>query len=525
MRNPVQLLSPWKRQSNCGSLLRAVKQAPLVKIISSLCITVPVYTKNNSPAFLFRCPGYLLLLLVLIISYPELSTAQTKKTTATATAAATDVKSVTRILFLLDASSSMLNPWEGKTKMDVARSVIAEIADSLPSGTSIQTALRVYGHQSINTANDCNDTKLEVSFAVDNASAIRARLNAIRPKGITPLALSLEKSADDFPYDANARNIVVLVTDGEESCGGDPCAVSLLMQQKQVYLKPFVIGLNLDPSAYSAMDCIGNYFNVQQQDALRSVMKTVVQRITAAASVRVNLLDEAGNPLETDVNMTFYDAATGIAKYNFYHTLNYRGIPDTLQLDPVISYNVVIHTNPPIESKALQFNDLSAREINIPASQGFLKVELSSSTIHNNLNSKIKCIVRKAGSPETVQVQDMNTSFKYLSGSYDLEILTLPRIQLKNIAITQSSTTTVKIDVPGVVTISKTFPGFGAIFINDNGRLVKIYSLNENLSNELVGLQAGEYTAIFRPKSSKRTTESITKTFQIKSGQSFQLKL
>ena len=127
--------------------------------------------------------------------------------------------------------------------------------------------------------------------------------------------------------------------------------------------------------------------------------------------------------------------------------------------------------------------------------------------------------------PETVQVQDMNTSFKYLTGNYDLEILTLPRIQLKNIAITQSSTTSVKIDVPGVVTISKTFPGFGSIFINDNGRLVKIYSLNENLSNELVGLQAGQYTAIFRPKSSKKTTESITKTFQIKSGQSFQLKL
>lgn len=525
MRNPAHRTPVLRRQNHCGSFPADLTQSVVQQIVTNLQTTVMQLTKYNYQAILFKYAIYLLLFPGVVLSYPELSSAQTKKTTATVAPGITKAEPLTRILFLLDASSSMLNPWEGKTKMDVARSVIAEIADSLPSGTSVQTALRVYGHQSINTANDCNDTKLEVPFASDNASAIRYRLNAIRPKGITPLALSLEKSADDFPYDANARNIVVLVTDGEESCGGDPCAISLLMQQKQVYLKPFVIGLNLDPSAYSAMDCIGNYFNVQQPDALRSVMKTVEQRITAAASVRVNLLDEAGNPLETDVNMTFYDAATGIAKYNFYHTLNYRGIPDTLQLDPVISYNVVIHTNPPIESKALQFTDLSAREINIPASQGFLKVELSSSTIHNNLNSKIKCIVRTAGSPETVQVQDMNTSFKYLTGNYDLEILTLPRIQLKNIAITQSSTTSVKIDVPGVVTISKTFPGFGSIFINDNGRLVKIYSLNENLSNELVGLQAGQYTAIFRPKSSKKTTESITKTFQIKSGQSFQLKL
>ncbi len=524
MRDPVYISHCSVRQSFCGCLLHAFRQGACARLFTGLRLTAPAVTKHHSTVFHFLFPVYMLLLAVLL-SYPEASSGQTKKTTANASVATSDVKPVTRILFLLDASSSMLNPWEGKTKMDVARSVIAEIADSLPSGTSVQTALRVYGHQSLNTDNDCNDTKLEIPFASDNAAAIRDRLNAIRPKGITPLALSLEKSADDFPYDANARNIVLLVTDGEESCGGDPCAISLKMQQKQVYLKPFVIGLNLGPTGASAMECIGNYFNVQQPDALRSVMKTVVERILATAAVRVNLLDASGNPLETDVAMTFSDAGTGIAKYQFYHTLNYRGIPDTLQLDPVISYDLVIHTYPPIEKKSLQFADLSGRELNIPASQGFLKVELSSSTIHNNLNSKIKCIVRKSGSMETVQVQDMNTTFKYLSGSYDLEVLTLPRIRLENIAITQSSTTTVKIDVPGVVTISKTFPGYGAIFSNDNGRLVKIYSLNENLSNELVGLQAGEYTVIFRPKSSKKTTESITKTFQIKSGQSVQLKL
>ena len=467
--------------------------------------------------------GLLLCILNLLFPTHQLS-AQSKKNTAVTSSAASDDKQVIRILFLLDASSSMLQTWEGKTKIDVARSIINEINDSLRDDPHVQTALRVYGHQSINTAGDCMDSRLEVPFAPSNSVPIRNLLNTIRPKGITPLAFSLEKAAEDFPVDPSARHIVLLVTDGEESCGGDPCAVSLVMQQKGVYLKPFVIGLNLDPAVTSSMDCIGNYFNARQPASLRDIMKTVVEMLTAAATIRVNLLDADGNPLETDVNMTFSDAASGEKKYNFYHTLNYRGMPDTILLDPVIHYNLVVHTYPPVQISDLDVTGLANNEINIPASQGFLKVELSSSTAHNNLNNKIKCIVRKSGSSETIAVQDMNTTFKYLSGTYDLEVLTLPRLQLKQIAVTQSSTTSVKIEPPGLLNISKTFPGYGAIFINENGRLVKIYALNENLSNELVGLQTGEYTIIFRPKSSKKTTESISKTIQIKSGLSAQIK-
>lgn len=437
----------------------------------------------------------------------------------------TSAKNITRFLFVLDASSSMLNPWEGKTKMDVARMIIAEMADSLQALPNVQTALRVYGHQSINTANDCNDTKLEVAFGPSNAEAIRQALISVRPKGITPLARSLQEAAGDFPADPAARNILLLVTDGEESCGGDPCAVSLRLQQQHIFLKPFVIGLNLEQAATSSMDCIGNYYNAEQPAALHDIMKNVVDRIISSAAVRVNLLDADGHPLETDVNMTFYDAADGMARYNYYHTLNYRGLPDTLQVDPLSTYNLVIHTIPPVGKTDLEFTAQENNEVSIPASQGYLKVDLSSSTVNNNLNSKIKCIVRQAGSTQTVMVQDMNTTAKYLSGNYDLEVLTLPRLQIKNVAVTQSTTTSVTVDVPGVLNISKASPAYGAIIMNENGKLVKIYGLNENLSNELVGLQTGEYLVIYRPKSSKKTSDSITKTFRIRSGEATQLKL
>ncbi len=462
------------------------------------------------------------MLLLLLLSNPSI--AQNKKPIVKQAAPGAAMQ-VTRILFVLDASSSMLNPWSGKTKIDVARSIISELEDSLETKPGVETALRVYGHQSINTSNDCNDTRLEVPFAPRNAVSVKQMLNNIRPKGITPLALSLEKAAEDFPTDSLSRNIVLLVTDGEESCGGDPCALSLKMQQQHVILKPFVIGLNLDAASKESMACIGSYYNSDNPDALKDIMHTVMERILSSASLRINLLDAEGNAVETDVDMTFYDVATGNIKYNFYHTLNYRGIPDTLQVDPLIEYRLQVNTNPPIERLLPDLSNINNLEVNIPASQGFLKVELTGNTINNNLNNKIKCIVKPAGSPETILVQDINSIEKYLSGKYDLEVLTLPRISIRNVEVTQSATTTVKVEVPGVLSVTKTYPGYGGIFINDNGRLLKIYNLNENLSNELVGLQAGDYKLIYRSKLSKKTSESVIKTFHIKSGESAAVKL
>ncbi|MFI5135169.1 MAG: VWA domain-containing protein [Chitinophagales bacterium] len=433
--------------------------------------------------------------------------------------------SITRILFLLDGSSSMAEAWSNTTKVEAAKRIITQIADSLNASGNVQLALRVYGHQSLVSENNCTDTKLEVPFASHNAQTIRTALNVLRPKGITPIAYSLEQSGNDFPNDPHARNVVMLVTDGEESCGGDPCAVSLKLQQKHIFLRPFVIGLNLNPDAADKMNCIGNYYNAQSPEVLRSVMKTAVSRALLSAAVQVNLLDAQNRPLETDVNMTFYDDATGVDQYNFYHTITNSGVPDTMQIDPVPQYNLTIHTTPEIERQHLNFSAKKIDTVNIAASQGFLKIVLEGKTINQNLNDKIQALVRKSGSDETIDVQKLYETKKYLSGKYDLEVLTLPRMNIKNIAVTQSSTTTVTVPLPGILSVSKSFSGIGAVMLSDGDKLEKIYQLNENSNYELIGLQAGNYEIIFRSKFSKRTSETIVKKFSIKSGETTSIKL
>src|SRR5687767_445212 len=153
----------------------------------------------------------------------------------------------TRILFLLDASGSMLEQWErpNQTRWSVAKSILTKIVDSLGQNTRLELALRVYGHRSPQEIKNCKDTWLEVPFKARSHTAIIQKLDEIRPKGVTPITYSLEQAANDFPSKAGYRNIVILITDGIESCGGDLCATSRALQQKGVFLRPYIIGLGL----------------------------------------------------------------------------------------------------------------------------------------------------------------------------------------------------------------------------------------------------------------------------------------
>ena len=120
---------------------------------------------------------------------------------------------VNRILFIFDASQSMLGRWQSGRKIDIAKKLLSNMVDSLQNIENLEIGLRVYGHKSGYPPQDCDDTHLEVNFlkaefAVD---IIKKKLKVIRARGTTPIARSLEEGAKDFPS-GDARNIVILIT-------------------------------------------------------------------------------------------------------------------------------------------------------------------------------------------------------------------------------------------------------------------------------------------------------------------------
>ena len=426
---------------------------------------------------------------------------------------------VNRILFVFDASQSMLGRWQSGRKIDIAKQLLTNITDSLKDVKNLELALRVYGHQRSFPPQDCDDTRLEINFIPSNifAERVKGKLSMIKAKGTTPIARSLEEAAADFPID-NSRNIVILITDGKEECGMDPCAVSRLFAKKGIILKPFVIGIGLDKSWKDKLDCVGTFFDATNEKDFSNILNIVISHVVDNTTTQVNLLDSLGNPTETNVPLTFYDNFTDIIKYNFVHTMNNMGNPDTMIIDPVLRYKVVAHTIPPVESEVITIRPGEHTIIPLKTPQGKLKI-----TIKTKENYQF--IVKKANQRETINVQKINNTQDYLTGYYDIELLTLPRQYFKNIRINQNQLTQLQLPSTGLANILLPANGYGGVYLNNGDKLSEIFKFNGESNQYKLTLLPGKYTVIYRSKSSKKYIYTDEKSFVIKSGKSQLIKI
>ena len=420
----------------------------------------------------------------------------------------------TRILFVFDASYSMIGKWEKELKIDVAKKTLLSIIDTLQRIPNIQMALRVYGHQSPVPPQDCNDTRLEVPFSANNVPMIRQKLKKLEPKGTTPIAHSLELCVKDFPPCDNCRNIIILITDGMEECGGDPCAVSMKLQSMGITLKPFIIGINIDEEFRKTFECVGTYYDALSEQKFKELMGIVITQVLNSTTAQVNLLDSQGLPTETNVNMTFYDRTSGKVKYNYIHTLNNRGNPDTIILDPLITYRVVINTIPPVYIDSVKLVSGKHNIIATDAPQGMLIIKSSSIQYKDVLFQ-----IRQSKQATTLNYQKLDETEKYIVGKYDVEIPVLPIINIHDIDIRQSYTTTIEIPKPGIANFLTSSPGYGSLYVMRNGKQDWIYNLiGGSGKSESVILQPGSYVIVFRALNAKQTLYSMTKYFDITQG-------
>lgn len=426
---------------------------------------------------------------------------------------------LTRVLIIFDASYSMIGQWESDSKMRIAKKLLGELLDSLEQTPNLELALRCYGHQSKVPPQDCGDTRLEIPFAPNNASRIKHRIKSIVPKGTTPIARSLQAAANDFPDCRDCRNIILLITDGLEECDGDPCAVSQELRKKGIILKPFVIGIGT--TDLTSLECIGTYFNAANEQVFRNVLNVVINHVLHETTCQVNLLDSYGAPTETNVPVSFFDHFSGMEKYNIIHTMNSRGLPDTLVVDHMLTYNVVAHTIPPTQVDSIRLTPGKHNIIPIDAPQGILELKIEGRDPYKGLN----CIVRKNGETSTLHIQNFSTTTKYITGYYDLEVLCLPRIHIKGVEIKQNHTTTVNIPQPGVANILLSSAGYGSIFVKKEGKLELVYRLDEELTQQSLLLQPGEYVLVYRNKFAKETTYTLEHDFTVRSGMPSNIKL
>ncbi|WP_150286731.1 vWA domain-containing protein [Rhabdaerophilum calidifontis] len=198
------------------------------------------------------------------------------------------------VALILDASGSMkaMLP-SGQSRIDAAKDAVETLVTGLPEG--LRLALRAYGHQSPARAKNCRDTQLLTGFApvgANRAEVIR-RARALTAQGYTPISHVLELAAGDLKAEAAAASrVVILVSDGKETCEGDPCAVAKALAAADAGLVIHTIGFAVDVAARYQLQCIarvarGTYFDADSLGKLTESLSMAVRSRAVAPAVSV----------------------------------------------------------------------------------------------------------------------------------------------------------------------------------------------------------------------------------------------
>ncbi|MDR6227046.1 VWA domain-containing protein [Desmospora profundinema] len=161
------------------------------------------------------------------------------------------------VVILLDASGSMAERVDGKTRMDLAKSAVQSFASSLPS--DVHVGLRVYGHKGSNSRKDkevsCNSNELVYPLKKYDEAAFQKALDRFQPTGWTPLAAAIESAGKDLEKQSSTskQNVVYVVSDGEETCGGDPVAAARSLYESNIQAIVNIIGFDVDDAGQKAL--------------------------------------------------------------------------------------------------------------------------------------------------------------------------------------------------------------------------------------------------------------------------------
>lgn len=426
-----------------------------------------------------------------------------------------------RILILLDGSGSMLEEWKGTTKWQVAKRLIDETLDSIQrENPKVEIGLRVFGHQSPRAMKDCKDSQLEVQIGKNSAKEIQTKLEEITPKGHTPIAYSLFLAAGDFP-DLPGTNSIILITDGIENCEGDPCASSEVLRNKRITLKPFIIGVGLADEDKNKFDCVGTYYDAADETTFENAINVVISQALNNTTLQINLIDAFGKPTETNVELTLYDAFSGEVRYNFVHSLNAKQEPDTLLIDPVGKYDILVHTTPSVIKKNIELNPGKHNIIGIDAPQGALLLE----EFGNTGFSDKQCVVRNPQTGEIIYIQNLNTSQKYITGIYDLEILTLPRLVYKEFEIKTGDANKIVVEKSGTLSINAKDNFIYSIYQFKGNDLVQIYASTINKTIANIEILPGDYLVVYRSNVQKSAEATQQVNVSVKTNRTTSLTL
>ena len=183
-----------------------------------------------------------------------------------------------RVMLVLDASSSMWARLEGDVpKIVVARKMIADLVGGWEA--KMEFGITTYGHR---VEANCRDIETVLPVAEVESDRVIGVVDDIVPRGRTPLTAALRQAAQMLDYE-NRPATILLVSDGIENCGQDPCEVVAKLTARAKDLTIDIIGFDMNNHAMGQLECIAaNAKGRMVRAGMSDIAATVDQSITAA---------------------------------------------------------------------------------------------------------------------------------------------------------------------------------------------------------------------------------------------------
>lgn len=221
---------------------------------------------------------------------------------------------INRLVIAIDASGSMAARIGRETKMDAAKRAAIAFLHTVPANT--QVGLVAFGHRGSNLpqgkAESCRGVENVYPLGSADPAQVEAALGRVKATGWTPLAAAITTAGQSFtPDQASGAQVVYVVSDGLETCGGDPVAAARALSQGPVKAVVNIIGFDLshaDRTQLSAVAAAGGGAFVEARSGgdIGAAMDQVWRKVRAASAMTTEYTDAARRSTANNIAVARY---------------------------------------------------------------------------------------------------------------------------------------------------------------------------------------------------------------------------
>ncbi len=344
-----------------------------------------------------------------------------------------DISKTTRLIrkqvnleVILDASGSMTNKIGNQTRLDVARDVLAQLVNSLPKDVNV--GITVYGHHFSSSDQDkersCQDIEILHPLGPVAPQKIVSSLQPVEAKGWTPIARSVDLAARDMSIGEQYANSVILISDGEETCDGNPAESARRVKQSPADLTVHTISFAASEKTKEQLQQIAQYSGgtFHEADDAGSLLRALEGAVATQKGtfLKVEVTGEAGRQVSTAVALR--DPHTSKVVHQFMTWLE----------APVArgEFDILVGTAPRVIYRRIRLDGDAT--ITAKVSAGALRVEVRDAK-GSRLNVPVELLDPGSGLP-------LRNFFSWynqvaMAGTYDLLVHTAPAATIKGIRI------------------------------------------------------------------------------------------